>query len=45
MKLADDTYWKIKEGSYDPKREGSGITLGSIALEPKSGKRVSRGCC
>ena len=37
-------YEKIKDGHYDPSREGNGVKLGVMASAPKSVKK-SGGCC
>jgi Ras-related protein Rab-2A len=44
IKTAENIYEKIKEGFYDPSREGNGVKLGVMASAPKSVKK-SGGCC
>eukprot|EP01036_Dinobryon_divergens_P037471 gene37471-49026_t len=44
IKTAENIYEKIKEGLYDPSREGNGVKLGVMASAPKATKK-SGGCC
>jgi len=44
IKTAENIYEKIKEGLYDPTREGNGVKLGVMAAAPKAAKK-SGGCC
>ena len=44
IKTAENIYEKIKEGLYDPSREGNGVKLGVMAAAPKSAAK-SGGCC
>ena len=44
IKTAENIYEKIKDGHYDPSREGNGVKLGVMASAPKSVKK-SGGCC
>eukprot|EP01038_Epipyxis_sp_PR26KG_P007386 gene7386-10063_t len=44
IKTAENIYEKIKEGLYDPSREGNGVKLGVMASAPKAAKK-SGGCC
>jgi len=47
IKTAENIYEKIKDGLYDPAREGNGVKLGVMASAPKgpgAGKK-SGGCC
>ena len=43
IKTAENIYEKIKDGMYDPAREGNGVKLGVMASSPKPQK--SSGCC
>lgn len=43
IRTAENIYSKIKEGVYDPSREGNGVKLGVMAAAPKSQKKS--GCC
>eukprot|EP00401_Gymnodinium_catenatum_P083314 CAMPEP_0117622096 /NCGR_PEP_ID=MMETSP0784-20121206/87967_1 /TAXON_ID=39447 /ORGANISM="" /LENGTH=94 /DNA_ID=CAMNT_0005426029 /DNA_START=108 /DNA_END=392 /DNA_ORIENTATION=+ len=45
IKTAENIYEKIKDGLYDPAREGNGVKLGVMAATPKSGASKSGGCC
>mmetsp|Transcript_5706 Transcript_5706/g.11620 ORF Transcript_5706/g.11620 Transcript_5706/m.11620 type:complete len:205 (-) Transcript_5706:160-774(-) len=44
INTAENIYAKIKEGLYDPSREGNGVKLGVMAAAPKSAAK-SGGCC
>ncbi len=44
IKTAENIYEKIKEGLYDPSREGNGVKLGVMAAAPKAAKKTG-GCC
>jgi len=44
IKTANAIYANIKDGLYDPAREGNGVKLGVMASAPKSNK-PSGGCC
>lgn len=44
IKTAENIYEKIKDGLYDPAREGNGVKLGVMASAPKTAKK-SGGCC
>lgn len=44
IKTAENIYEKIKDGLYDPSREGNGVKLGVMAAAPKSAAK-SGGCC
>lgn len=44
IKTADNIYEKIKDGLYDPSREGNGVKLGVMAAAPKAATK-SGGCC
>lgn len=44
IKTADNIYEKIKDGLYDPSREGNGVKLGVMAAAPKA-QAKSGGCC
>mmetsp|Transcript_16588 Transcript_16588/g.17940 ORF Transcript_16588/g.17940 Transcript_16588/m.17940 type:complete len:205 (+) Transcript_16588:202-816(+) len=44
IRTAENIYEKIKEGLYDPSREGNGVKLGVMASAPKTQKK-SGGCC
>jgi Ras-related protein Rab-2A len=44
IQTAESIYGKIKEGMYDPSREGNGVKLGVMAAAPKSAAK-SGGCC
>jgi len=44
IKTAENIYEKIKDGMYDPAREGNGVKLGVMASTPKAAKK-SAGCC
>jgi Ras-related protein Rab-2A len=44
IKTADNIYEKIKDGQYDPSREGNGVKLGVMANAPKPPNK-SGGCC
>jgi len=44
IKTADNIYEKIKDGLYDPSREGNGVKLGVMAAAPKAAAK-SGGCC
>ncbi len=43
IRTAENIYEKIKEGLYDPSREGNGVKLGVMAAAPKTAKKS--GCC
>lgn len=43
IKTAENIYEKIKEGVYDPSREGNGVKLGVMANNAKPAKKSS--CC
>jgi Ras-related protein Rab-2A len=43
IKTAENIYEKIKEGVYDPSREGNGVKLGVMANNAKPSKKS--GCC
>lgn len=43
IRTAENIYSKIKDGVYDPSREGNGVKLGVMATAPKSQKKS--GCC
>jgi len=43
IRTAENIYSKIKDGVYDPSREGNGVKLGVMATAPKSQKKP--GCC
>jgi Ras-related protein Rab-2A len=43
-RTAHSIYTNIKEGMYDPQREGNGVKLGVQASQPKS-SRATGGCC
>lgn len=45
IKTAENIYEKIKDGLYDPSREGNGVKLGVMASAPKAGKKAGGGCC
>lgn len=48
IKTAENIYEKIKDGLYDPSREGNGVKLGVMASAPKGGVgagKKSTGCC
>lgn len=46
IKTAENIYEKIKEGVYDPSREGNGVKLGSMASTAnKAAASKSGGCC
>jgi len=45
IKTAENIYEKIKEGLYDPSREGNGVKLGVMASAPKGAAKKSGGCC
>ena len=46
IKTAENIYEKIKEGVYDPSREGNGVKLGSMASTAnKAAAGKSSGCC
>ena len=46
IKTAENIYGKIKEGVYDPSREGNGVKLGSMAsTASKATAGKSGGCC
>lgn len=44
IRTAENIYEKIKDGVYDPSREGNGVKLGVMASAPKNNKK-SGGCC
>lgn len=44
IRTAENIYSKIKEGLYDPSRDGNGVKLGVMAAAPVQQKR-SGGCC
>lgn len=44
IKTAENIYEKIKDGLYDPHREGNGVKLGVMASAPKVAKQKG-GCC
>lgn len=44
IKTAENIYEKIKEGLYDPSREGNGVKIG-VMSPPKAAKGKSGGCC
>mmetsp|Transcript_21951 Transcript_21951/g.36760 ORF Transcript_21951/g.36760 Transcript_21951/m.36760 type:complete len:205 (-) Transcript_21951:314-928(-) len=44
IKTAENIYEKIKDGVYDPTREGNGVKLGVMAATPKTAAK-SGGCC
>lgn len=44
IRTAENIYEKIREGVYDPSREGNGVKLGVMAAAPKNNKK-SGGCC
>eukprot|EP00604_Paraphysomonas_vestita_P002790 CAMPEP_0174817768 /NCGR_PEP_ID=MMETSP1107-20130205/295_1 /TAXON_ID=36770 /ORGANISM="Paraphysomonas vestita, Strain GFlagA" /LENGTH=93 /DNA_ID=CAMNT_0016028775 /DNA_START=428 /DNA_END=712 /DNA_ORIENTATION=- len=44
IKTAENIYEKIKEGLYDPSREGNGVKIGVMSSTPKSNAK-SGGCC
>ena len=44
IKTAEHIYEKIKDGLYDPSREGNGVKLGVMATVSKPEKK-SGGCC
>jgi len=44
IKTAENIYEKIKEGLYDPSREGNGVKLGVMASAQKQQKKTG-GCC
>jgi len=44
IRTAENIYQKIKEGLYDPSREGNGVKLGVMASQPKAPKKTG-GCC
>lgn len=44
IKTAENIYEKIKEGLYDPSREGNGVKIG-VMSPPKATKGKSGGCC
>ncbi len=47
IKTAEKIYENIKEGLYDPTREGNGVRLGSMAAKPglNAKSKQSSGCC
>lgn len=45
IKTAENIYEKIKEGLYDPSREGNGVKLGVMAAAPKTTMKKTGGCC
>ena len=46
IKTAENIYGKIKEGVYDPSREGNGVKLGSMAsTASKATAGKAGGCC
>ena len=45
IKTAEKIYEKIKDGRYDPNREGNGVKLGVMASAAKSGPKKQGGCC
>lgn len=44
IKTAENIYEKIKDGQYDPSREGNGVKLGVMPSAPKPSQK-SGGCC
>jgi Ras-related protein Rab-2A len=44
IKTAENIYEKIKEGLYDPSREGNGVKIGVVSSSPKTNNK-SGGCC
>jgi Ras-related protein Rab-2A len=44
IRTAENIYQKIKDGLYDPSREGNGVKLGVMASAPKTQKKQG-GCC
>jgi hypothetical protein len=44
IKTAENIYEKIKEGLYDPSREGNGVKIGVMSSAPKATKKTG-GCC
>jgi len=44
IRTAENIYQKIKDGLYDPSREGNGVKLGVMASAPKAQKKQG-GCC
>lgn len=44
IKTAENIYEKIKEGLYDPSREGNGVKIGVMSSSPKTNTK-SGGCC
>jgi len=44
IKTAENIHEKIKEGLYDPSREGNGVKLGVMTAAPKAASKNS-GCC
>eukprot|EP00602_Paraphysomonas_sp_CaronLab_P005442 CAMPEP_0185022770 /NCGR_PEP_ID=MMETSP1103-20130426/5465_1 /TAXON_ID=36769 /ORGANISM="Paraphysomonas bandaiensis, Strain Caron Lab Isolate" /LENGTH=93 /DNA_ID=CAMNT_0027554995 /DNA_START=440 /DNA_END=721 /DNA_ORIENTATION=- len=44
IKTAENIYEKIKEGLYDPSREGNGVKIGVMSSAPKTKQRTG-GCC
>jgi Ras-related protein Rab-2A len=45
IRTAENIYEKIKDGMYDPAREGNGVKLGVMASTPKAAKKSAGGCC
>lgn len=49
IRTAEKIYENIKEGLYDPARDGNGVRLGSMAAKPGAAAgrpgRSSGGCC
>ena len=46
LKTAEGIYSKIKDGVYDPSREGNGVKLGVMAAQPKNAnKSAQSNCC
>jgi len=44
IQTAEHIYGKIKDGLYDPSREGNGVKLGVMAATPKTTAKTG-GCC
>jgi hypothetical protein len=45
IKTAENIYEKIKEGVYDPSREGNGVKLGSMASSANTAGAGKSGMC
>jgi len=45
IKTAENIYEKIKDGLYDPAREGNGVKLGVMTAASTKSSTKSGGCC